>query len=188
MAGDKLNPDRLTGPQKAAVFFLTMGEEFTSSFFSNLDEQSIKKIGKYMSEINYIPSDVSGKVLDEFLTNFENDVNVVISGENFLKQVVNKTLDKDAANEVFKVIGGKGTSVPFSDLAYVPSENLVNIIQGEHPQTVALILSYLPHEKAAELLKMFPDLESNRCPNCGLELRTVFVTRRGRSPDWRLAA
>lgn len=157
MATDKLNPDRLTGPQKAAILFLTMGEEFTSSFFSKLDEQSIKKIGKYMSEINYIPSDVSTKVLNEFMANFESDVNVVISGEDFLKQVVNKTLDKDAANEVFKVIGGKSNSVPFADLAYVPSENLVNIIQGEHPQTIALILSYLPHEKAAEVLKLFQE-------------------------------
>jgi len=156
MAVEKLNPDRLTGPQKAAIFLLTMGEEFSSSFFSKLDEQSIKKIGKYMSEINYIPSDVAGKVLDEFMTNFENDVNVVISGEDFLKQVVSKTLDKDAANEVFKVVGNKGATVPFSDLTYVSSENLVNIIQGEHPQTIALILSYLPHEKAAEILKLFP--------------------------------
>lgn len=157
MATDKLNPDKLTGPQKAAILFLTMGQEFTSSFFSKLDEQSIKKIGKYMSEINYIPSDVAGRVLDEFLTNFENDVNVVISGEDFLKQVVNKTLDKDTANEVFKVVGAKGTTIPFSDLTYVPSENLVNIIQGEHPQTIALIISYLPHDKAAEILKMFPE-------------------------------
>jgi len=52
MAGKKLNPERLSGPQKAAILLLTMGEEFTTSFFSALDEQGIKKIGKYMSEIN----------------------------------------------------------------------------------------------------------------------------------------
>lgn len=157
MAGNKLNPERLTGPQKAAILLLTMGEEFTTSFFSALDEQSIKKIGKYMSEINYIPSDVANKVLDEFLKNFENESNMVVSGEDFLKQVVNKTLDKDTANEIFKVVGNKGTGTPFSDLAYVPSDNIVSIIQGEHPQTIALILSYLPHDKAAEILKLFPE-------------------------------
>jgi flagellar motor switch protein FliG len=153
----KLRVDKLSGPQKAAILFLTMGEEYSTTLFKALDENSIKKIGKYMSEITYIPSDVLSAVMDEFLINFSSDSDVVVSGEDFLKQVVNKSLDKEKAREVFKVIGEKGSSVPFSDLAYIPVENLINIIQGEHPQTIALILSYLPYEKAAEVLKSFPE-------------------------------
>jgi len=153
----KLNADKLSGPQKAAILFLTMGEEYSTTLFKELDEASMKKIGKYMSEITYIPSDVLSTVMDEFLINFKSDSDVVVSGEAFLKQMVNKSLDKDSAREVFKVIGEKGSSVPFSDLTYIPVENLINIIQGEHPQTVALILSYLPYEKAAEVLKSFPE-------------------------------
>ena len=157
MASKKLNPDKLTGPEKAAIFFLSMGEDFTTQFFKELDESSIKKIGRYMSEITYIPSEVLNKVMNEFLNNFESDNNVVVSGEDFLKQVVNKTLDKDTAREVFKVIGGEDTSIPFSDLQYISTENLYNVIQGEHPQTIALILTYLPPEKAAEALSFFDD-------------------------------
>ncbi|MDH3357959.1 MAG: flagellar motor switch protein FliG [Desulfobacteraceae bacterium] len=153
----KLNADKLSGPQKAAILFLTMGEEYSTALFKQLDEASIKKIGKYMSEITHIPSDVLSTVMNEFLINFKSDGDVVISGEDFLKQIVNKSMDKESAREVFKVIGEKGTSVPFSDLAYIPVENLINIIQGEHPQTIALILSYLPYEKAAEVLKSFPE-------------------------------
>jgi flagellar motor switch protein FliG len=153
----KLSADKLSGPQKAAILFLTMGEEYSTALFKELDEASIKKIGKYMSEITHIPSDVLSTVMDEFLINFKGDSDVVISGEDFLKQVVSKSLDKEKAREVFKVIGEKGSSVPFSDLAYIPVENLINIIQGEHPQTIALILSYLPYEKAAEVLKSLPE-------------------------------
>jgi len=153
----KLSVDKLSGPQKAAILFLTMGEEFSTALFKELDEASIKKIGKYMSEITYIPSDVLSTVMDEFLINFKSDSNMVVSGQDFLKQVVNKSMDKDSAREVFKVIGEKSSGVPFSDLAYIPVENLINIIQGEHPQTVALILSYLPYEKAAEVLKSLPE-------------------------------
>ena len=149
----KLNVDKLSGPQKAAILFLAMGEEFSTTFFKELDEASIKKIGKYMSEISYIPSDVLSKVMDEFLVNLKNESDVVVSGENFLKQVVNKSLDKESAQEVFKVIGEKGNDSPFSDLSYIPIERLITIIQGEHPQTIALILSYLSYEKAAEVLK-----------------------------------
>jgi flagellar motor switch protein FliG len=153
----KMNVDKLSGPQKAAILFLAMGEEFSTTFFKELDETSIKKIGKYMSEISYIPSDVLSTVMDEFLINFRSESDVVVSGENFLKQVVNKTLDKESAREVFKVIGEKSNNTPFSDLSYIPVEKLINIIQGEHPQTIALILSYLSYEKAAEVLKSFPE-------------------------------
>ncbi|MBW2054124.1 MAG: flagellar motor switch protein FliG [Deltaproteobacteria bacterium] len=157
MANIKLSTDKLTGPQKAAIFLLTVGEEFTTTFFKNLDEKNIKKIGQHMAEINHIPSDVLNSVMDEFLTNVKGDRDIMISGENFLKQVVNKSLDKTTASEIFKVIGGEGGSVPFSDLAYMPADKLVDIIQGEHPQTIALVLSYLPHEKAAEVLKLISE-------------------------------
>jgi flagellar motor switch protein FliG len=153
----KLSVDKLSGPQKAAILFLTMGEEYSTALFKELDEASIKKIGKYMSEITYIPSDVLSTVMDEFLINFKSDSNMVVSGQDFLKQVVSKSMDKDSAREVFKVIGEKSSGDPFSDLAYIPVENLINIIQGEHPQTIALILSYLPYEKAAEVLKSLPE-------------------------------
>ncbi|MEA1949370.1 MAG: flagellar motor switch protein FliG [Thermodesulfobacteriota bacterium] len=157
MANITLTTDKLTGPQKAAIFLLTMGEEFTTTFFKKLDEKAIKKIGQYMSEINHIPSDVLNSVMEEFLTNIQGHGDIIVSGEDFLKQVVNKTMDKEAAREIFNVIGGEGTSVPFSDLAYMSSENLARIIQGEHPQTIALVLSYLPNEKAAKVLNLFSD-------------------------------
>jgi flagellar motor switch protein FliG len=127
-----------------------MGEEFTAKCFKELDEKSIKKIGKQMSKITYVPSDVSNTVMDEFLTSFENDLNLVVSGKTFLKQVVNKSLDKEAAKQVFKVIDNQSR-------ANVSAENMINIIQGEHPQTIALILSYLPQDKAAEILAQFSE-------------------------------
>ena len=157
MTANKLNPDSLKGPEKAAIFLLAIGEGFTNSFFEGLDEKSITKIGKYMSEISYIPSETMNAVMNEFLASFKNDDNLVVSGKNFLERVVSETLDEETAREVFKVIGNETGNTPFSDLAYMPADNLINIIKGEHPQTIALILSYLPEGKAAEILSILPD-------------------------------
>lgn len=157
MAINELKANKLNGPQKAAIFLMTMGEHFTNPFFKELEEQSIKKIGKYMSEISYIPSDVLNVVMNDFLVSFENDNDLVVSGKDFLQQVVNKTLDDETAREVFKVIGDDSGEVPFSDLAYMPADSLSKILIGEHPQTIALILSYLPEGKAAEILNILPD-------------------------------
>ena len=156
--GEKaLEYKKLTGPQKAAVFLLAMGEEFTTSFFKKLDQKSIKAVGKYMTGITYIPSDVLNAVMEEFAKNFGKDVDMAVSGSDFVQQVIAKTLDEDTAREVFKVIGDKNNNTPFSDLAFIPVENLVNVIKGEHPQTIALILSYLPNERAAEAMGLFQE-------------------------------
>ena len=157
MANNNLDSEKLTGPQKAAIFLLAMGEEYTTSFFKELDEKSIQKVGKCMSDITYVSSDIVNIVTNEFLKNFNSDVNLAVSGKDFLQQVVSKTLDEETAREVFKVIGNESTSTPFRDLAYVPTDKLFNMIKGEHPQTIALILSYLPHEKSAEILNLLPE-------------------------------
>jgi len=153
----KVNPEKLSGIQKTAIFLLTMGEEFTSEFFKKLDQRHIKNIGRYMSEISFIPSNILDAVMGEFVQAFENDVNLLISGKSFLKEVVDKTLDENTAREVYKAIDSDAPEEPFSDLAYIPAQNLVNIFSGEHPQTIALILSHLPEEKAAEILCLFPE-------------------------------
>lgn len=139
------------------MFLLSMGQEFTESFFKKLDERSIRAIGKCMSEITYISSDILNAVMEEFLHGIENDSNLVVSGRSFLEQVVSKSLEADVARDIVKSIGDEGAKAPFGDLAYVPSEKLVNILKGEHPQTIALILSYLPEDKAAEALSHFEE-------------------------------
>jgi flagellar motor switch protein FliG len=134
-----------------------MGEEFASSFFKKLDEPSIKEIGKVMSEINTIPSEVLNGVIEEFLGNFASDRTLHVSGKSFLEQVISKSLDGGRAREICKSIGQEVKRTPFDDLSVVPGEKLFNILKGEHPQTVALIISYLPESKGAEILGLFPE-------------------------------
>ena len=157
MAIVTLNPNQLNGPQKAAVLLLTMGKDFTTEFFKKLDERSIKEIGRYMSEISYIPADVLSKVMSEFLENFSDKMNMAVSGRNFLEEVMTKSLDEDTAREVYKAIGNEENAIPFEELQFVPADSLVNILAGEHPQTIALVLSHLQQEKAAEILSLLPD-------------------------------
>jgi len=150
-------PTKLKGPQKAAIFLLAMGEDFASSFFKRLDEPSIKEIAKYMSEINHIPSPVLNGVIEEFLGNFASDLSFHVSGRSFLEQVISKSLDGVKAREICKSIGHELKRTPFDELSDLPGEKLFSILKGEHPQTLALILSYLPENKGAEILELFPE-------------------------------
>lgn len=153
----KTSVENINGPQKAAIFLLTMGEDFTEKFFKKLDEKSIETIGKCMQELSLLSSEVLDSVMGEFIHKYENDVNLLVSGKSFLREVIDKSLDENTAREVYKAIDGGVPATPFADLAYLPAQNIVNIFSGEHPQTVALVVSHLPGDKAAEVLCLFPE-------------------------------
>lgn len=148
---------KTTGLQKAAIFLMAMGEEFTASFFKKIDQTTIKKIGKHMSKISYVPADVLNSVMNEFLKSYESDKSIGVSGKSFLKQVADKSMGESPVKEVVKAIERENENTPFAELAYLPAENIINIFKGEHPQTIALVLSSLPQDKAAEILCQLPD-------------------------------
>ena len=158
MAVTKLNLGKLTGPQKAAIFLVSVGEEFTESFFRNLNEKKVITVGQEINDLpTIISSEVRDAVMSEFVNNYENEAGLMVSGKAFLREVVGKALDGDKAREVYKFIDDGAAVDPFSDLAYIPAQNLVNVFEKEHPQTIALILSHLPEEKAAEILCLLPE-------------------------------
>jgi flagellar motor switch protein FliG len=157
MPGGKINYEDLNGIQKASIMLMAMGEEFTSSIFKKMDEETIKEIGKQMSRIKSIPSDLINSVMDEFVESIENNRNIQVSWKSFLKNAVDMSLDERKAKEVYKAIEDESDQSLFSELAYLPAQNLANMLKGEHPQTIALVLSLIPSSKAAEVLCLFPE-------------------------------
>lgn len=157
MPGRNISYEELNGIQKASIMLMAMGEEFTSSIFKKLDEETIKEIGKQMSRIESIPSDLINLVMDEFLESIENNKNIQVSWKSFLKSAVDMSLDERKAREVYKAIEDESGQNLFGELAYLPAQNIASMLKGEHPQTIALVLSLIPSSKAAEVLCLFPE-------------------------------
>jgi len=148
---------KLTGLQKSAILLMAMGEEFTASFFKKIDENTIKKIGRFMSKISSVPPDLLNSVVDELAKSYDRDSSLNVSGKSFLKQVADKSSGESAVREAFRSIERESENTPFSELSYLPAKSVINVFKNEHPQTIALVLSNLPQDKAAEILCLFPD-------------------------------
>ncbi|MFN3567459.1 MAG: flagellar motor switch protein FliG [Caldimicrobium sp.] len=153
----KLDPDKLTGAQKAAIFLMLMGEEFTSEVYKFLDEEDIKRIGVEMAKIEYIPAEVAKKVLEE--ANIEaKDLlsNINLSPDEFLrKSLIEAYGDKGKAlyEEIKKEIGPD----IFKKLKKLDPKTIANFLANEHPQTIAIILVYLEPELAGQVLQLIPE-------------------------------
>jgi len=157
MAQIKLNGKDVTGPQKAAIFLLMMGEEYTSEVFKKLEPDEISRLVSYMSEIKSVPKHVLTQIMEEFLGNIENEGQLMVEGASFLENVAGGALGKERAKAVYKELGKSRKNAPFSYLDSIDNNIVVNLIKGEHPQTIALILASLKSGRAAEILSGLPE-------------------------------
>jgi flagellar motor switch protein FliG len=156
MAPAGLDMNNLTGPQKAATFLLIMGQEYTTQVFKNLAEEEIRKLASHMSEIKYIPPEVTRHVMEEFVRSLESNAPLMVEGPTFLKTIMKGSLAKDKANAIYKELEKNKKNVPFSYLEEIDTAALVGLIKGEYPQTIALILAHLRPARAAEVLNGLP--------------------------------
>ncbi|MBW2086185.1 MAG: flagellar motor switch protein FliG [Deltaproteobacteria bacterium] len=151
------NAQKLTGPQKAAVFLLTMGEDFTSQIFSKLEDDEIKKLSRAMSRVQELSSDTVTEVLDEFNKSLVSPMGLKIKGDSFVKKIISRSVPGDRAENILEDISADIGPTPFENLKDIDSKTLANFIQNEHPQTIALILAYIEPGKAAEVISNFPE-------------------------------
>jgi flagellar motor switch protein FliG len=155
MAVEAHGTGKMTGPEKAAVFLLMMGERFTAEVFGKMDDEEIGLLASSMSEIDYVAPETMNKVMKEF-TNSVQSNQLVIKGDAFLKTLMDLGMDEQKAATVYREIEKGKKNVPFNYLEGMDTKDIVSIVKMEHPQTIALILVHLKPERAAEILCELP--------------------------------
>ncbi|MBF0528580.1 MAG: flagellar motor switch protein FliG [Deltaproteobacteria bacterium] len=149
--------EQLTGPQKAAIFLLTMGEDFTANIFRQLEDGEIKHLGRAMSRIQNINPTMIQEVLGSFYDELTSPSELRVKGDDFFKSSITRAVTDERAEGLLQDLNSDVGPAPFESLRDVDSKVLGNFIRNEHPQTIALILAHLESGKAAEILASFPE-------------------------------
>jgi len=152
-------PSNLTGPEKAAVFLLTLGEDFTAQVFQRLDEDEIKMVGRQMSKMDHVDKEDIKGLLGEFRSD-EGGEEIYLSGDDMLETALKHALNSDKANAILDEIRSDWRLTLFQQARKLDPKALVNFLRNEHPQTVALVLSVLePSQSAAILADLKEDVQ-----------------------------
>ncbi|HET98280.1 MAG TPA: flagellar motor switch protein FliG [Desulfurivibrio alkaliphilus] len=146
----------LTGPEKAAIFLLTMGDDFTSKVFQRLAPEEIKLVGRQMAKIDKIDKDELESLLQEFKGDTGGS-DLFLSGNDLLEQALRKALSGEKAQEILEDIRSDWKLTLFQKARKLEPKVLVNFLRNEHPQTVALVLAVLEPGQAAQVLAEFPE-------------------------------
>ncbi|EQA73780.1 flagellar motor switch protein FliG [Leptospira noguchii] len=146
----------LTGRQKAAVFLIAVGSEVSSEIFKHLREDEIEQITFEIARLDKITPEDKEKVLVEFNELMMAQEFISNGGIDFARGLLEKALGNQKAIDIINRLTSPLQVRPFDFIRRTDPQHLLNFIQNEHPQTIALILSYLDPQKASNILSNLP--------------------------------
>jgi len=163
----------LTGVQKAAVLLVALGPEKSSNVFKHLKEDEIEELTLEIANTRSIPQSVKDDVMDEFYEVCLAQQYIAEGGIGYAKELLEKALGPDKAKEVIGKLTASLQVRPFEFVRKTDASQLLNFIQDEHPQTIALILSYLPSGQAAAIIgALAPEKQADVAKRIALMDRT----------------
>jgi len=142
----------LTGREKAAILLITLGPEKSAQVFRHLKEDEIEAITLEIANISAVMPETKEDVINEFYQICLAQQYITEGGIAYAKQILEKALGETKAYEVISKLTVSLQVRPFDFVRKADTTQILNFIQNEHPQTIALILSYIRPKQAAEVL------------------------------------
>lgn len=149
---------KLTGVQKAAILFITLGPEASAGIIKKLPDSEIQKITYEIANISTVRPEQKQDILSEFMQMNKAKDYLTEGGLDYARNLLGKALGAQRAMEILdKVTEATQQFRPFAIARKADAHQLLNIISNEHPQTIALILCYLQSDKAGQILSALPE-------------------------------
>jgi len=142
----------LSGVQKAAILVLALPQDTAARIMRKLRREHVEEISREIASIDRVPPEVRTRVITEFYNLLLARQYMDVGGLGLARSLLEKTLPPDEARKIVETLEHQVHEQPFSFLQKTETENLLTFLQGEHPQTIALVLSHLPATMAAEIL------------------------------------
>jgi flagellar motor switch protein FliG len=147
---------QLTGRQKAAIFLVTLGSEISSEIFKHLREDEIETLTFEIARLDSVESEERDLVLQEFQELMMAQDFITSGGIDYARELLEKSLGSQKAVDIINRLTSSLQVRPFDFIRRTDPTHLLNFIQQEHPQTIALILAYLEPQKASIILGSLP--------------------------------
>ena len=152
-AGEELN---LKGLQKAAVLLIALGPERSSQIFKHLKEDEIEELTLEIANTRSVTPQMKEQVINEFYEVCLAQQYIAEGGIGYARDLLEKALGAEKAMDVIGKLTASLQVKPFEFVRKTDASQLINFIQDEHPQTIALILSYLSPGQAAMVMGALP--------------------------------
>lgn len=147
----------LTKTQKTAIIMMVLGEEEAANVVGHLPPREVQHLGAAMVSVANVSQGAVDMVLDEFVLTMKQQTNLSMGTSDYVQRVFNKALGEDKASSVLNRIIPMRASNGLDILNWMDARSIAEMIRGEHPQIISIIVSFLEHEIAADVLHYLPE-------------------------------
>ena len=140
------------GKEKAAILLISLGPEKSAEIFKHLSEEEIEELTLQIANTRMVSSEEKKEVIEEFYQIALAQEYISEGGINYAKEILERAVGPDKAVDIINRLTSSLHVRPFEFIRKADPNQLLNYIQNEHPQTIALILSYLNPGQAAQIL------------------------------------
>ncbi|MDI3281279.1 MAG: flagellar motor switch protein FliG [Bacillota bacterium] len=166
----------LTGKQKAAVLLISLGPEISAKVFKYLREEEIEDLTLEIANLRKVSPEMRERVLQEFYELMLAQEYISQGGIEYAREVLEKALGPHRADDIIAKLTASLQVRPFDFARRTDPAQLLNFIQSEHPQTIALVMAYLRPEQAGAILSALP-------PDLQVDVARRLATMDRTSPD-----
>ncbi len=151
------NDNALDHAQQAALFLLSVGHDRAAMVLKDMGPKEVQQIGAAMAELRNITSDMVDNVMERFVTSIRNQTALGVDSDEYIRTMLTQALGADkAANVIDRILLGRN-SKGLDQLKWMDPRAIADLIKQEHPQIVAIIMSLLDSDQAAETLAFLPE-------------------------------
>ncbi|MEQ8234206.1 MAG: flagellar motor switch protein FliG [Gammaproteobacteria bacterium] len=149
--------ENFDGAQKAAVFLMAIGESAAAEVMKHLGPREVQKIGVAMSALEIVSPENVQTSINDFMDSVRSHTGIGIGSEDYIRTVLTNALGEEKASSMIDRILLGGNTKGLESLKWMDARAVVELIRFEHPQIIAIVLSYLDSDQAAEVLALLPE-------------------------------
>ncbi len=154
----QLNLNSLTGAERSAILLLCLGEEISGEVFKELSEEEVKSVSQAISNLGSVNSDLATEILEDSYRELSGGSSLH-GNLDYVTKIIQSAFSSDVAEDILRTVSLESTSNSqgLAMLRKSDPRQLSNLLQNEHPQTVALVISNLKGSHAAQTLALLPE-------------------------------
>jgi flagellar motor switch protein FliG len=145
-----------TGPEKSAILLLALGEDIIPLVFKHLNDQEIQRISNYMSYTRSVDLETVNEIIEEFAEMTGSVGGMVAGGKEYVRKLLEKALDPEKAEWIINNLSIPTLETGLEALRWLDARTIARFLQGEHPQTIAVIVAHLDPTQAGTVLMSLP--------------------------------
>jgi len=147
----------ISGPERAAIFMMSLGEQSAAEVLKHMAPKEVQKIGTVMATLQNVSNERVESVIGAFVDVANTQSGVGVDSDEYIRNMLTNALGEDKASSLIDRILTNKSSKGLESLKWMDPRAVADVVKNEHPQIIAIVLSYLDSGHAAEILQHLPE-------------------------------